>query len=56
MGKNYSMPLDMVMLLRDLAQNEIGKLEDLEYDSEQEEQDIDNNISILSHFLDLTEE
>lgn len=55
MGKYY-----MVMLLRDLAQSmplddEIGKLEDLEYDSEQEEQDIDNNIAILSEFLDLTE-
>jgi len=55
MGKYYSMPPNMVMLLRDLANDEINKLEDLDYSSEQEEQDIDNNIAILSEFLDLTE-
>lgn len=56
MGKYYGMTPDMVILLRDLAIGEINKLEDLDYSSEQEEQDIDNNIAILSEFLGLTEE
>lgn len=56
MSKYYRMTPNMVMILRDLANDEITKLEDLDYSSEQEEQDIDNNIAILSGFLDLTEE